>query len=97
MGLDKNQLITQVIAPALKKVADFTGDPSNFPTADFQKLHKSAFIIALQQHLAKVPVEDDGTTYPDLAYNVTLNEGMFDDWTTIDDVTNYILENVAVG
>ena len=97
MALTKAQITTNVVEPALKTVADFSGDIGDFSTADFQPAHISAFLASLKSNLNAQPVVDGGNTFSNMMYDADFSPSLFASWSTMNDCINYIFTNQAVA
>ena len=80
-SLTRDQVRDDVVGPALKKVADFTGDFEDFRFDQFHDFALSVFLQAIASNLAKTDSE------------VTLNEGIASKWATLKDAVDHVYDN----
>lgn len=97
MGYLKRGQVKQVVVAALKTIADL---PSDVESADFSSMNdmqKHFFLSALKSKLNALPYYmNNGTTNHLAYYDVDLTPDSTDQWPTIKDCIDWIVDNQKV-
>lgn len=92
--LTADQIKENIVIPSLRKVADFSGDPSAFNFQSFQPFHKKVFLSALKTYLNEHPyITDDPGQANSWFYDVVLNDNSLGNWNTVQDCINWFADN----
>ncbi|MCL5028974.1 MAG: hypothetical protein M1480_08150 [Bacteroidetes bacterium] len=84
------QIAIEVVKKALHSVADFndTADVTVFTFAHFLDYHKTTFMSSLKQEVLNIKGDD-------YYFDVPLNPDDINNWQTINDCINYLLQYTA--
>ncbi len=83
-----NALAERLVKKALKEVADFPDNAniSSFSFQHFNDFHKLLFASALKKEVISIK---DGSSH----YDVVLNPNIINNWSTVQDCINYLVNN----
>lgn len=83
----------QLVARALKLIADFDGEVDEFSTKMLHDAHIKAFLTALDKYVREEPVVDgNGNEHPGLQYSVPLSMTLFKTWNTFGDCIKHVVD-----
>lgn len=90
----KKEQIIEIVKKALQSVGDVSGEIESYEFKHFQEQHKMIFLKSLKENLNQSPYYfRSGETSRDKYYDVPLSMGEFDQWSTVHDCIEYILNN----
>lgn len=88
----------QLVARALKLVADFDGEVDDFSTQMLHDAHIKAFLTALDKYVREEPVVDgQGNTHNCLQYSVPLSITLFKTWKTFGDCIKHVVDKYDIA
>lgn len=97
MGYLKRSQAKQVVVAALKTIADLPPDVESSDFSNMNDMQKHFFLSALKSKLNGLPYYmNNGTTNHLAYYDVDLLPDSTDDWPTIKDCIDWIVENQKV-
>lgn len=84
--------VTEIVMEALRSVSDFSREIDQFKFEHFQDHHKKIFLEGLKRILNSKPYYyESGETTTSKYYDVPLSMGKMDQWNTVGDCIEYVL------
>ncbi|MFD2600774.1 hypothetical protein [Flavobacterium suzhouense] len=97
MALLTRTQIKTVVLRSLKTIADLPEDPEAATFAAFDNFQKHVFLSTLKGQINALPYYmNDGSTSYLAYYNINLTPDSTDEWPTVADCIDWIIENQRV-